>query len=68
MMTPAAIARLYPATTHWICSALADRSRCVFGMATLTMKKSNVIMKVPARTISRVAHSGTERGGLSCAA
>src|SRR6266540_5149364 len=52
-----------PATIHWIAAALADRSRWVDGIATLTMKKSRVLMKTPVRTTSRVPRPGTTGAG-----
>jgi hypothetical protein len=53
-MTPAAAASPNPATTHWMAPGVACRSFWAAGIATLTMKKSRVVMKVPVRTTSRV--------------
>src|SRR5437762_2544647 len=46
VIRPAARARPNPATTHCRAAALACRSRRTAGNATLTMKKSNVVMNV----------------------
>ena len=50
VIMPAAKVSPYPATTSWIAAGPACRSCWIDGSATLTMKKSRKVMKVPAST------------------